>query len=111
MARSVVRTWKNRETGKETNRITIRVEHRLKLGELVDGLCSSYARNAVSGELELPPSLSPGRILEAVREEYEEHGFVNVWTWSESTGVDEEECRQWALGLILATFPEMAENQ
>jgi hypothetical protein len=112
MARSAVRTWTNRITGKLTNRVTIRVEHRLNLSELIDGLCSAHVRNMPSGELEqLPEQISAPRILETVRDEYEQHGTNNVWTWSESTGEDEEECREWAQRLIVAAFPEMGENQ
>ncbi|MGW6602875.1 hypothetical protein [Streptomyces sp. NPDC055036] len=95
-----------------TNRITIRVEHRLNLTELVDGLCSSYVRNMPSGGLEeLPEQLSATRILEMVRDEYEQHGTANVWTWSESTGEDNSECRKWAQRIIFVAFPEMEENQ
>ncbi|MGI5404184.1 hypothetical protein ACQEVG_32980 [Streptomyces sp. CA-135486] len=112
MKRPPVRTWTNRLTGKVTNRITIRVEHRLNLSELVDGLCSAYVRNMPSGELEqLPEQLSATRILETVRDEYEQHGTANVWTWSESTGEDDNECREWAQRIIFAAFPEMEENQ
>lgn len=112
MKRSAVRTWKNRETGKLTNRITIRVEHRLNLAEMVNGLCSAYARHLASEEMdELPNQLSAPRILEAIREEYEQHGTANVWTWSESTGADNAECSEWARRVILTAFPEMEENQ
>ncbi|WJV49897.1 hypothetical protein [Streptomyces flavofungini] len=112
MARSAVRTWKNRNSGKLTNRITVRVEHHLCLAEMVDALCSEYVRNVLVEELEtLPERLSAKRVLEAVRAQYEYYGTNAVWTWSDDVPLESDDCRAWAERVIIAAFPEMAKNQ
>lgn len=111
MPRSIVRTWRDRITGKLTNRITIRVEHRLNLQEMVDGLCSALVRNVPVDELTYPEMRSAALILEDIRHEYETRGTDAVWTWSEMTCADVDECQAWARRLIIGAFPDMVENE
>lgn len=106
-----VRTWVQRDTGKYTNRITVRIEHHLCLEELINGLCSAYCRNHVEeDDGPLPNRLSQEKILESVRDEYAAWGTNAVWAWADRNP-DEEAHHAWARDIIVAAFPEMAKNQ
>lgn len=107
-----VTTWVNRTSGKETNRVTVRIEHRMALSDMVNGLCSEHARNFIEGDDELPESLSAAKIIDTVRDQYEYWGTNAVWTWVDELGYDESKTyTEWAERLIIAAFPEMGENR
>lgn len=79
------------------------------LEQVIDGLCSHYHRNRTDGDEPPPERLTRTAIMRTVREEYEEHGTANVWTWSD-TGYhdrDHDKARAWARALILAVFPDL----
>lgn len=109
---SRVRTWINNVTGKHTNRITVRIEHRLSLSDMVSGLASRYGRHVIDGEGLHLPQLSESEILETIKEEYEMCGTNALWTWSDHT--DEmyiTAIQLWAEDVIIQAFPEMGENR
>lgn len=84
-----------------------RITLQLELHELIDGLCSKYVRNRVDWDDPFPLSMSADEIVSIVKEEYAHYGINAVWTWSEQTGQNEEEAREWAKSLILSAFPEL----
>ena len=99
-------TWVNRITGRKTNRVEVRVTHRLSLDEMADALLRHYHDSD-----ERPASLSAKKILDAVRESYEMYGTNAVWAWSDSYGMDEaEDLRRWARGVILRVAPELGDH-
>lgn len=109
---SRVRTWVNNLTGDRTNRITVRIEHRMSLSELETGLGSRYARHHGDGDpLELP-RLTGAQILEVVREEYELYGTNAVWTWTErKDDMIVRAVELWAEDVIVQAFPEMDKHR
>ncbi len=83
----------------------------LKLEDLIDGLCSHYIRNRVADEpTPLPGWLSVAAIVRVTHQELDHYGTNAVWTWSEGTGLSDEDglaAREWARHLILAVLPEL----
>lgn len=107
-----VTTWRNRTTGKETNRITMRREDHLCLTEMIDGLCSKYVRNRCDDDAPLPDTLSGRAVMESVKEQYDMYGTNATWTWSDDlSSEDAQKYSDWARALILAVWPEMGENE
>jgi hypothetical protein len=80
--------------------------HRLGVNDLVDVLASAYCRNRTVDEGPLPASMSWSTIRRHVIEEYETYG-AHVWTWTEQTVLDAQECRAWALGVVRAVVPDL----
>lgn len=106
MAKPAVYEYEHKKTGAITPRLHLRIDHRLDLGQVIDGLCSRYWTNYSDGR-EIPPvSLTADEILEAVRNEYASYGLSNVWSWCD--GVDyEDKARTWAIELIGEAIPEL----
>lgn len=97
------------ENGEPVRWIETRTLWEFNLHELIDGLCSHYVRDRVEDDDgPLPDSLTLHQLVKTAREQYEQHGTANVWTWTESShAMDEEAARTWARGLILAHLPDL----
>lgn len=95
--------------GSPVHWIETRTKWEFTLDQLIDGLCSHYHRNRTEDDDPLPEKLTTTAIVRTVREQYEEHGTANTWTWSDSDygsdSADHAEARAWARGLILAELP------
>jgi hypothetical protein len=92
----------------------VRIEQRLSLSEMVNGLCSKYVRNVPLDEMDArrPARLSAAKIVEAVRDEYAYYGTNAVWTWADSLCTDDaDEASAWARGVILAAFPDLGVHE
>jgi hypothetical protein len=109
MKRPSIWNYTNRDTGKVVKKVHMRSERAMGLAQLIDGLCSKYWRDRYEGDGGVPGSLTLDQVWETVRDEYDNHGDNNVWTWSDHIDrATDKEARQWAYDRITAVIPEMA---
>lgn len=96
--------------GRPSRWVEPRTRWQFDLADMVDGLCSHYVRHWTPGDDPWPESLPLARIVEVVKEEFEQRGRDTVWTWCEQvayTHCTPDEARRWARGLVLARLPAL----
>lgn len=97
-------------SGEPVRWIETRTMWEFTLSQLIDGLCSHYIRDRIEeDDGPLPESLTLHQITKTTREEYEQHGRQNVWTWTESGQytISDEDARAWARTVVLAVLPDL----
>jgi hypothetical protein len=88
------------------HRLTVRIEVELSLDDMASALIREVCVDRDPDAR--PAAMSAKEVLSAVREAQATYGDT-VWMWSDRTdSVTAEEWREWARGIIVAHWPELA---